>query len=476
MNSKRFEGRGWLAQGVFGMALALGFGLSGCGDEPARVGAQVRAGAERVPGTLVHIVKPEGFSAASNFAGFQDVNTNCSVVVLEMAAPFDDLAEGFADRAAMKTKGMLVTDRIPMDQGTYPGLLCQVDQKTMGTEIRKWVWLFGGEEKSVMVMGICPKALVDTQFDRLGDAVLSAAWEPNLILDPASEFGFHLEDTGGLVPMGGMTKVLSYNSDGKVDQGGDEGKPLFIAAPSNQATPSTPEKYSKQRLRLTAGHKEVKPAELVEISIDGLTGFECLATSVHRNTGEPSLIYQVMLFEGSSYWVLTGIARERDREQYLPVFQRMAMSFRREFETVESDDGKTTVELPRSWTMRAGLSDDAELQAGNPVADMYLIVLSEAQTTVDEDIVFEEFAFETREAFAQGARYRGEVTTPQVNGMDTSQVLMGLHDDNLQTAYLHAAVRGKDHYHQVILWCVEKDKAYAMPAFQKILSSFREVK
>ncbi len=476
MNSKRFEERSWLAQGVFGLALALGFGLSGCGDEPARVGAQVRPGAERVPGTLVHLVRPEGFSLAADFAGFLDVNTNCSVAVMEMPGPFDELAEGFADRAALKAKGMVMTDRVPRDQGTYPGLLCQVNQKSMGTEVRKWVWLFGSEEKSVMVLGVCPKALVDTHFERLADAVLSAAWEPDLILDPATEFGFHLEDTGGLVAVGGLTKMLSYNSDGKVDQGGDEGKPLFIAAPSIQPTPNTPEKYSKRRLRSTAGHKKVKPGELVEITIDGLTGFECLATSVHRNTGEASFIYQVMLFEGGRYWVLTGTAREKDREQYLPVFQRMAKGFRREFETVESDDGKTAIELPMSWTMRAGLSDEADLQAGNPLANMYIIVLSEAQTTLDEDLVFEGFAFNTREAIAQGARYRGEVTTPKVNGMDTSQILMGLEDGGLQTAYLHAAVRGKEHYHQIVLWCLEEDKAYAMPAFQQILGTFRELK
>ncbi len=476
MISNRIEGSGWLAQGAFAFTVALGAVLSGCGQEPARVGAQVREGAERVPGTLVHLIRPKGFSTASSFAGFQDINTQCSVVVMEMAAPFDTIAEGFADKAALKAQGMVVTDRVPMDQGTYPGLLYQVDQKTPAANVRKWVWAFGNETKCVMVLGICPKDLVDTHFRELGNAVRSAAWEPDLVLDPASEFGFHSEDTGCLVAMAGAGKALGYSSDDKPDEDGKEGKPIFIVAPSIQPVPTTPEEYSQHRLRSTVGHKKVIPGELADITVAGLMGFECIATSIHRGTGEPSFIYQVMLFEGGSYWIMTGIAREKDRDRYLPIFKRMARSFQRDHETVVSENGIISVELPASWAMRSGLTEGAELQAGNPVADVYLVAFSTAKNTFEDDYTFEDYALEMRGVFAEGARYRGEATTAQINGLETSQVLLGLVDDGLPTAYLHVTIQGVNHYHEVIMWCVEKNKPYAMPAFRRILNSFREAK
>ncbi len=395
---------------------------------------------------------------------------------MEMAAPFDEMAEGFADKAALKAQGMVVTDRVPMAQGTYPGLLYQANQKTMGTEVRKWVWAFGNETKCVMVLGVCPRELVDTHFRELGDAVRSAAWEPDLVLDLANEFGFHLEDTGGLVAVAGAGKALSYSSDDKPDKDGDEGKPIFIVAPSMQPVLTTPEKYSQRRLRLTAGHKKVVPGELTEITVAGLMGFECVATSIHRHTAEPSFIYQVMLFEGGSYWIMTGIAREKDRDRYLPIFKRMARSFQRDHETVVSENGIISVELPASWAMRSGLAEDTELQAGNPVANLYLIVLSTAKNTFQNDYTFKDYALEMREAFAEGAHYRGEAATAQINGLETSQILLGLVDDGLPTTYLHVTVQGANHYHEVIMWCVEKNKPHAMPAFRRILNSFRETK
>src|SRR5947208_3377992 len=44
-----------------------------------------------------------------------------------------------------------------------------------------------------------------------------------------------------------------------------------------------------------------------------------------------------------------------------------------------SDDGKSEMKVPPSWSRRTGLNSVAVLQAGNPAAEEYIIVISESK-------------------------------------------------------------------------------------------------
>ncbi|MDF1839584.1 MAG: hypothetical protein P1V35_17075, partial [Planctomycetota bacterium] len=188
--------------------------------------------------------------------------------------------------------------------------------------------------------------------------------------------------------------------------------------------------------------------------MDGLSGYECIGTGIHRKSDQESFIYQVMLFEGSSHWNLTGIAREKDRDQYLPVFRRMARSFQRKFETISSADGRTSMEVPKTWTLRAGIDEDADLQAGQAIAETYVIVLSEAKADADEGTTFDLYTQRCRDDFTADALSVGDVETIEINGLQGTKLPFRMGEEDTPLTFVHATLEGKDSYHQIVLWCL----------------------
>lgn len=66
-----------------------------------------------------------------------------------------------------------------------------------------------------------------------------------------------------------------------------------------------------------------------KVLIDSLSGYEIIAKGLDAKSGQPSTIYQSMLFEGQNYYIMLGMVGSEQREANLPVFREMAGSFRR---------------------------------------------------------------------------------------------------------------------------------------------------
>ncbi|HEY9875148.1 MAG TPA: hypothetical protein V6D12_17070, partial [Candidatus Obscuribacterales bacterium] len=58
-----------------------------------------------VRGTRVSLIKPEGFTPAKNYSGFEQNNTGAGIMITEMPAPYSQIAPGL-NAANLKTRGM----------------------------------------------------------------------------------------------------------------------------------------------------------------------------------------------------------------------------------------------------------------------------------------------------------------------------------------------------------------------------------
>jgi len=56
---------------------------------------------------------------------------------------------------------------------------------------------------------------------------------------------------------------------------------------------------------------------------------QIIATGLDAKSGQPSIVYQTMLFEGHNYYIMLGMVGSEKREACLPVFEEMGESFRR---------------------------------------------------------------------------------------------------------------------------------------------------
>ena len=473
MKSNQTSGKALYTVALWTLCCFAAFSLTACGEKADYVAATRQAGATRIPGTRVSLHVPAGYEPASGFAGVMDINTRCSIMITEMDGSFDDLANSLNDPAALRTQNLVLSDRETYFQGTYPGLLLQLTQNVQGQDVRKWMWLFGDDDRSVMIMGTCLKPLVATEFDRLGEAVRSATWEPKLSLDLTSEVDFYLEDLAGMKLVTSMGQNLTYSSDGAIDKGGATGKPIFIISPSMQPSTSAPMELARKRIRSYPQYKSVSPGSFDEVSIDGLLAYECVGTASHHKTGASLLLYQVMVFEGTSYWLMVGTCLLKDQATQLPAFKQMAASFKRRQETLTSKDGRTSIEVPSNWKLRSGLSDEADIQAGQPMAETYLMVLSELKSEYGEGATFEDICKATRSSFHPPVN---PATDIKIGGLHANKVRLTAEVGTNVPVYLHVNVEGPEHFHQIVMWCLEESESTAMPSFERILASFREVR
>ena len=90
--------------------------------------------------------------------------------------------------------------------------------------------------------------------------------------------------------------------------------------------------FSENRLAQTAQIENLSIETSKEISINGLSGYEIIAKASDRDTNIPLVVYQVILFDKESYYIIQGLVGENLKAEYLDDFQTMARSFKRKIE------------------------------------------------------------------------------------------------------------------------------------------------
>lgn len=124
-------------------------------------------------------------------------------------------------------------------------------------------------------------------------------------------------------PIGGL---MAFSKDGSFRQQ-SPGDPLFMAVPSvSERAIDDPSDFALERLELTANVTIVEVSSHQPISIDGLDGFETVASGQATNSDTTLTVYQVVLVKDDSYIVLKGLVGEDGQDDYLTAFKEMARS------------------------------------------------------------------------------------------------------------------------------------------------------
>lgn len=273
----------------------------------------------------VTVAQPEGFQVAGDWDGFGQRSTGASVLVVTVEAPFEALAAGFTAEN-LTAKGWTLLSRETVDLDGQPGVLIHFSQPAQGQTYLKWSLMFGSAASAKMVTGTFPEAHADTLSAPLKAAVLSARPGGSGTAPEAPGLGLDLTPGPALVLHEGMSGALLYTKDGTVPPSSPS-DPLFIVAPSLGSTViRDSEAFAEQRLYQTA-HTEIEAIRSTKpIRIDGLDGFETLATAYDEASRTPILVYQVLLVDGQSYVLIQGLVGRELESLYLPVFQAAARS------------------------------------------------------------------------------------------------------------------------------------------------------
>lgn len=106
--------------------------------------------------------------------------------------------------------------------------------------------------------------------------------------------------------------------------------PLFIIGQAlSKLDIDDKQQFAKSRISQTATVSDIEIEQLSQVTVDNLNGYEIFAKGNDRESGNSMLIYQMVLFEDQSYYIMQGLVSSKQGQMYLSVFKDMARSFRR---------------------------------------------------------------------------------------------------------------------------------------------------
>lgn len=284
---------------------------------------------QAVPGTRVSLAPPTGFSLSAQLAGFfMHDSVAASIVVTEFEGSFAELMSGFTNTAELAKRGMELLNQQEAKAVSQTGCLLYLKQNAMGGEYRKWLFIFGDEKQSVIIDATFPKTLEGDLSEKLKASLLTAKWEKDRKAVPF-EPSFTITAQGELKLTKTIPNALIYTKSGVLPSKSLD-EPLFVVAGAiSNVDVGDKEQFAKSRLSRTVTISNIEIERLNPVTVDKMTGYEIFAKATDTELLSPMVIYQLVLYEDSSFYLMQGLVSSKHSSTFLPVFEKMAKSFRR---------------------------------------------------------------------------------------------------------------------------------------------------
>jgi hypothetical protein len=123
---------------------------------------------------------------------------------------------------------------------------------------------------------------------------------------------------------------------------------------------------------------------------------------------------------------------------------------------IASDDGKIKVIVPGTWTKLPELNKQASLQVGNKSNEVYLIVITDTKTDLD-NFTLEKHHQQTRERMLQKMK-NASATHPVSLTIDAHPALQDEltgTEKRVNVIFLHTTVDDGDHFQQILAWTLK---------------------
>jgi len=221
-----------------------------------------------VPGTLVALAPPKGFTLARTFSGFDNGRGGSSITVEEMPPnAAADIKAAFSSPKGVSTRfasqGVRITriDRIALDSGDAP--LAIGEQSFKGSEFVKYMTLLGGADgKNVVLITFNLSASTSLRQSDVEAVVRSVTiGRPPSLSDKLSQMPFTFRAAPPFHTADAMpgTAVILATLDGVDPQGK---KPLIvIGRMPTSASPAENEQVNEREMRSVPGFREAPVTE-----------------------------------------------------------------------------------------------------------------------------------------------------------------------------------------------------------------------
>jgi hypothetical protein len=141
-----------------------------------------------------------------------------------------------------------------------------------------------------------------------------------------------------------------------------------------------------------------------------------------------------------------------------------------------SPDGTARITVNTSWKADGQLNKQAVLSASNRFKELYVIVLVDEKSALEEQTV-QHYADFTRGLLARSLKDVKEQpgVKLQVRGRDAYQTRLRGRLDSADIVYLHTAIETPTRFYQVVAWTLESRADKNLPRLAEVVGSFEEL-
>ncbi|MCC7139837.1 MAG: hypothetical protein IT460_15545 [Planctomycetes bacterium] len=288
------------------------------------LGTAAAGEATRVPGTSVRLEPPPGFVAADRFPGFAHKESQSSIQVTVVPGPIAEVRKGLTKEGLAKNGMALVSQSVAKVNEQF-GLLVHVRQTANDVTFAKWILVAGDEKATVLIVASTPAPAPEPIRTALTNALLGARWDPAAPVDLFEGLPFRLVPSGTLTETKRMGPMLLLTEPGKPGVGVE--RAVYVAGVSSGDAPDAPlAKFAAGRATQTAATKDLENVRGVASEVAGREAYELLADAKDARSSAPVLLYQVVVRDGTGYWIVQGIVAAERAAECLPLFRRITAS------------------------------------------------------------------------------------------------------------------------------------------------------
>lgn len=282
-----------------------------------------------VAGTKVSLTPPAEFKPSSRFPGFAVEESQASIMVTEMPAPYATLVQAFTSEG-LETRGMSLISRREVKLGGKPAILFHLRQVAQSTAFLKWLAMTGNERETVLITGTFPETAKDRFSATVETSVLSAVWNTEAKVDPLEGLNFAIEEQPDLKFARRLSNMILLTKDGTLPGKPTNDPMLAVGSSLSEVEIQDVKSFADRRLRQITQVSEPVIETQRTLTIAGLPGSEIIAKAVWKAGGqEPVAVFQIILLDGKNYFLLQGFAPFEERKKYLEIFGKIAQSFRK---------------------------------------------------------------------------------------------------------------------------------------------------
>ena len=131
--------------------------------------------AERIAGVDLVMDPPPGFSPATAFIGFQQVQSFSTIEVRELEAPFESMVTQLSPEIFAK-QNIIVKSTLPLRVRHRDARLLELETNGEGSDFNKWMLIIGDAYRSLSITAAYPRLAAATMREPLKKSLLSAQW------------------------------------------------------------------------------------------------------------------------------------------------------------------------------------------------------------------------------------------------------------------------------------------------------------